>query len=853
MELYARLAELTAECGRRQYADDTWLYLQDPKMPPCAHGWKLHLSTRPDRLAQLMERVVPVLLRYTCDVKFAVDAEVLRTLNAGRQNPAAVGKAATVYPRAADVAGLGAELAQALVGWAGPRVVSDRQVRPDAPVYYRYGPFRAGDAEHTMAGPDGSSFPGLAEAAYRQPPWARDPFPAAGTSASAVTTRVGDGRYRITAGIARAAHGHVYRAVEVTTGRPVVVKQARAHVAEDHDGVDARGRLRRERQVLTRLAGVDGVPEAVDYFRHGEDEYLVSTDCGPRDLRRDVLASGPYCDDSTEDEHRSWRLLAQGLLRILDDVHARGVVLCDLKPDNVVIDPSGGCRLVDFGVSALDGRRPGGATPGYGLPPSLADPRTAQPADDYYALGATLSYASTGLDPVVMDPDPVTNRARTLACLAGVLPDPLRHPARTLIAGLLSLDAAERTAAAERLRSGRDPVARARRALPSPPLISSDLLDDVIGHTLAFCVRAAREQVAAGVTDRAPRESLSLYQGSAGLGLELLRHPDDPDARAAVAELARWTAAHPARPLLPPALYEGRTGVDLFLAEAAETLGTEPPDAAVGPDGVGSVDGWFPAGLLDDQIAGAAGIGTGHLLLAERARAAGREPEAAYHRAVAAQCARGLLEGRYGRGVISTTARPGAAAVLDGAAHGRAGVAHFLLAHHHATGDPASGAAAEQAVAALAAAMPGILAAAARPGATRRYGSWCRGLAGIGPVLLRAGVGNGDERLVRLSADAARACRALAPRMSQVVQCCGLSGVGELLLDVGAVTGDVEFRQGAEEVAALILTRSGGPPRRPVLPDTSLSAASGQWAGGSAGVLSFLRRLRQGGPRLGPA
>jgi hypothetical protein len=87
--------------------------------------------------------------------------------------------------------------------------------------------------------------------------------------------------------------------------------------------------------------------------------------------------------------------------------------------------------------------------------------------------------------------------------------------------------------------------------------------------------------------------------------------------------------------------------------------------------------------------------------------------------------------------------------------------------------------------------------------------------------------------------------------MSPVSQCCGLAGVGELLVDAAAATGDGRLHRAAEEVAGLILARSGGTPRRPLFPDNTLAASGPGWATGSAGVLSFLRRLRdRGGPRL---
>ncbi|MFI2608497.1 class IV lanthionine synthetase LanL [Kitasatospora sp. NPDC018619] len=798
--------------------DGRWWYLRDARMPELAHGWKLHLSARPEGFAALLDTALPILLGRVCDLKFAVDQAALRELNSGRHGAAAVGKAVTVYPRPEEVRALGLELAQALAGREGPAVVSDRRLRPDAPMYYRYGPFRVTDdeAQAGMAGPDGSRFPGLAEARYRRPPWADDPFEASGAAARPATTRIGAGRYRITAGITRTPGGHVYRAVQLATGRAVVVKQARAFAAEDGAGVDARGRLRHERRVLDALAGIPGVPAAVDYFRHGTDEYLVSTDCGRTDLRRAVLTAGPYDADPGAAGGRDGWTLARRLLRVLDAVHARGVVVCDLKPANVVLAPDGRPALVDFGVSALAGRRPPGATAGYGLPGATGE----DPTEDHYALGATLHHALTGLDPVVIDPDPATNRDRTLACLRAALPEP-GHPAALLVEDLLSFDPARRAAAAARLREDAPPGRAGRgraRARRSP-------VAEAFDHTVTTCVRMARELTAADPGAERPRTLLSLYDGAAGLGLELLRHPDRPDAASAAADLAAWTAAHPALDRLDGSLYQGRAGVDLFLAEAAAGLGTEPPRPR------------RYRGTGVDQIAGTAGTGTAHLLLAALGG-----PAAAAHRAAAEDCAAALAG--HPLDDLGEEPNPGTAALAEGFAHGRAGVAHFLLAMP----DAASRQAARAIVDGLAADLPGILAAARAPGATRRYLAWCRGLAGLGTLLVQAGRQYGDDALLALAAEAAGTCRTLAPRTAQVFRCCGLAGVGELFVDLAAATGEARYWAAAEDLARLLLTRAGGPPDRPLLPGRRPDAQARAWAVGTPGVTTFLRRLvRRGG------
>ncbi|MER6298014.1 class IV lanthionine synthetase LanL [Kitasatospora sp. NPDC001539] len=847
--------------GRSGGSDDTWSFLNDPRMPAMEHGWKLHVSARPGELEAVVALVLPVLARHVCHAKWAGDPEILRELNSGAKSAGSVGKAITVYPAPGTVVALADELVAVLRGREGPPVVSDRRVDPHAPVYYRYGPFtgdyrtgRSGRLESVMTGPDGQLFDGLAGASYRRPPWAEDPFehrarPRTGAG-------LGGGRYLVTGGIARKPQGNVYRALDRATRAPVVVKQARAFVAEDESGADTRDRLRNERRILRALDGVTGVPRALDYFRHRTDEYLVMTDCGARDLRRTVQQDGPYRDDALQD-------LAARLLRVLDDVHRRGVVVRDLKPDNVVLDSSLRCRLVDFGISALDGAAPDGSTPGYSGPVRRGA-GAAEAADDYYALGATLCFAATGLDPVLVDTDPAVNRDRTLLGLGWALPGPEHRAFRALVGDLMSFDPEVRAAGAERLRTGTHAPGTGHSAGSAPcsgsgPApgrrfrLDDGLLTEIIDHTTAFCVAEAHRITDPTAAARAAVPTpIDVYGGSSGLGLELLHHRHRPGVRDAVEALAHWTAGQSRN--LSPGFYSGRTGVELFLAGAhldpvgapADTDATSPSALPVSGPGGGPPEA--------DLIEGVAGIGVGRLLLARHAAAGdARTPggHAERHLAVAAACARMLAAGT-ARLTPSRTDPAGRAALAEGLAHGEAGVAYFLLEYGHATGDPTAVRRARTACARLAAVTPDVLAASAAPGATRRYGSWCRGLAGIGAVLVRAADRLAAPEYLALAEDAARRCADLAPRMPLVTQCCGLAGVGELMVDVAVASGKAEFWDAAETVAAIILCRSGGTPARPVFPDTGLTRSSATWAGGSAGVLAFLRRLHdRGGPRLG--
>jgi serine/threonine protein kinase len=788
-----------------------------------------------------VEILLPLLVGEGCVFKLARSQLALQELNDGHTAPASVGKAVTVYPDQQRVREFGLRLAATLRGHEGPRVLSDRRVAADAPVYYRYGPFShrqgrdvRGRPQTRLHGPAGEEFEARAGLSYRQPSWIADPFTERNPRPEidhAISDPMLGGYYRIVAGIRETALGNVYRAIDVRDCHRVVVKQARAFVAERGDGNDARLRLRNERRILQALDGVAGVPRFIDHFRHGDDEFLVTSDCGPRTLDDDVREDGPYQPGPGSGERRLERLAAE-LAGILLAVHERGVIMRDLSPANVLVGD--GVSIIDFGFSAHDGLHLAGGTPGYAPARQLRD-EPPRAADDFHALAMTLLFAATGLHPVTLGDDLELPRTRALQAVSRDY-----HPAPPgIIVAIMDLlededeDEYERAYTAVRRMASAD-VSRpsAVQFRPRPPSVTEELAANVTASLVRDLVDRLDRVLEAPDTTQAAHD-VSIYSGSAGIGLELLHHDEYPPARKRVGELTAFTARAAAQSSLPPGLFAGATGTNVFLREAALRRGDS---VALSPSPR------LPSAELrkesPDLIDGIAGVGLGHLYFYR----AGHDPA---DLDLARQCALALSSER----PTERTSRPGRADLATGLAHGLAGDAALLLALAAETGDAAMLEAAAARIHSLAERARPLILEATATGAEPMTASWCRGLSGIGQTLLHASTVLDDVSLLDLARRAADACVVRIPRLSALGQCCGAAGVGNYLLNLAVQERSERYWKAAYEVATHLLLRSAGPPARPQFfathdsPERSLS-----WGQGLTGILAFFRRLAYGGP-----
>ena len=197
-------------------------------------------------------------------------------------------------------------------------------------------------------------------------------------------------RYEILREIGRGGYSVVFAARDRELGVDVAIKllvppPAVAHIAHE--------RMRREVQAVRGLSH-QHIVAVHDFVEDGPQSFIVmelvdGPDLAVRVARHHALAADEVAR------------LGEEIAGALAFAHARGVLHRDVKPQNILLDPSGRARLTDFGSAKLDGQMTVTQTGGlvgtipYSAPEVLSGHRGDVRAD-IYALGMTMFYALTG-------------------------------------------------------------------------------------------------------------------------------------------------------------------------------------------------------------------------------------------------------------------------------------------------------------------------------------------------------------------------------------------------------------------------------------------------------------------------
>src|SRR5262245_7133663 len=145
------------------------------------------------------------------------------------------------------------------------------------------------------------------------------------------------GRYRMVARLGQGGMGDVWRADDLVLGMPVALKLL--HAA----GAAGRALLLNEVRLARRVTH----PSVCRVFDIGEEReriFLSMELVEGEDLSALLHHTGRLPSERVAD-------IARQLCDALEAAHAQGILHCDLKPANILVDAKGGLHITDFSIA----------------------------------------------------------------------------------------------------------------------------------------------------------------------------------------------------------------------------------------------------------------------------------------------------------------------------------------------------------------------------------------------------------------------------------------------------------------------------------------------------------------------
>jgi len=205
-----------------------------------------------------------------------------------------------------------------------------------------------------------------------------------------------DNKYEVKGVVGVGAFSVVYDAFDLKLGRRVAVKTLDGRYG------DVSKRFEHEINVIKQLEH-PGIARLYDfgYFAHGA-AYIVMAFIEGKDLQSHLKSVRRL-------ELHDANQIAMQILDALVEAHQKGVIHCDLKPENIILTQVGArenvVMVLDFGIAALTGEKgqqsapaPGGGlvgTPCYMAPEQILQ-QGVGPQTDLYAMGLILYELVTG-------------------------------------------------------------------------------------------------------------------------------------------------------------------------------------------------------------------------------------------------------------------------------------------------------------------------------------------------------------------------------------------------------------------------------------------------------------------------
>ena len=204
-------------------------------------------------------------------------------------------------------------------------------------------------------------------------------------------------RYQVLEMLGKGGMGKVYKVLDKEINEVIAIKLLNSEIAHDEETLERfRNELKLARQISHR-----NVCRMFDLRKDGGNYYIAMEYVAGEDLKSSIRRIGPLSPGKTV-------YVAMQICQGLAEAHMLGIVHCDLKPQNIMIDAEGNVRIVDFGVARslrAKGMTETGmmiGTPEY-MSVEQVEGKKVDQRSDIYSLGVILYEMVTGKVPFRAD------------------------------------------------------------------------------------------------------------------------------------------------------------------------------------------------------------------------------------------------------------------------------------------------------------------------------------------------------------------------------------------------------------------------------------------------------------------
>ena len=201
--------------------------------------------------------------------------------------------------------------------------------------------------------------------------------------------RVLNDRYEITERVGIGGMAEVYRAQDKVLGRMVAVKVMLPQYAADETFTK---RFRLEAEAAARLQS-PYIVSIYDWGLDGETYYIVMEFLRGTDLKTAIQERGAV-------NQRKVAEIGSQVAQALSVAHASNIVHRDIKPQNIMIQPDGNIKVMDFGIARAGDAGLSQTSTVLGtahyVSPEQAQGKELGGASDIYSLGIVMYEAATG-------------------------------------------------------------------------------------------------------------------------------------------------------------------------------------------------------------------------------------------------------------------------------------------------------------------------------------------------------------------------------------------------------------------------------------------------------------------------